>query len=180
MTRSQLEHAIRAACIIADDTELIIFGSQSILGQYPNPPADLTTSIEVDVQPVNNPDAVIKIDGALGEMSPFHSAHGFYVHGVGIEAATLAAGWKERTIQVSDPVGTHGKIGYCLEAHDLAASKLVAYREKDRNFVRVLLNEKMVSPRTLNERLRQLPIENDVKERLVNWVTITAEDFELL
>jgi hypothetical protein len=32
MTRDQLEHAIRAACDVADDNELLIFGSQSILG----------------------------------------------------------------------------------------------------------------------------------------------------
>lgn len=32
MTRSQLEHAIRAACEVANDTELWVFGSQAILG----------------------------------------------------------------------------------------------------------------------------------------------------
>ena len=35
MTRAQLEHAIRAACDVADDTDLIIFGSQAILGEHP-------------------------------------------------------------------------------------------------------------------------------------------------
>ena len=38
MTRDQLEHAIRAACEIANDTELIVFGSQAILGTYSDPP----------------------------------------------------------------------------------------------------------------------------------------------
>lgn len=33
MTRDQLEHAIRAACAVANDTELIVFGSQAILGR---------------------------------------------------------------------------------------------------------------------------------------------------
>jgi len=32
MTRDQLEHAIRAACDVAGDTELLIFDSQAILG----------------------------------------------------------------------------------------------------------------------------------------------------
>lgn len=49
MTRDQLEHAIRAACEIANDTELIVFGSQAILGTYSDPPESLTTSVEVDV-----------------------------------------------------------------------------------------------------------------------------------
>lgn len=31
MTRTQLEHAIRAACDVANDTELLIFGSQAMI-----------------------------------------------------------------------------------------------------------------------------------------------------
>jgi hypothetical protein len=55
LTREQLEHAIRAACDVSGDTEIWIFGSQAILGQFPNAPESLRTSIEVDVQPKNNP-----------------------------------------------------------------------------------------------------------------------------
>ncbi len=51
MTRDQLEHAIRAACDVADDTELFVFGPQSILGEHPDAPPALRASIEVDVQP---------------------------------------------------------------------------------------------------------------------------------
>ncbi len=53
MTRDQLEHAIRAACDISNDTESWIFGSQAILGEFPNAPTSLRASIEVDVQPKN-------------------------------------------------------------------------------------------------------------------------------
>jgi hypothetical protein len=35
MTREQLEHAIRAACDVTGDNEVYVFGSQAILGQYP-------------------------------------------------------------------------------------------------------------------------------------------------
>ncbi len=72
MTRAQLEHAIRAACEVADDTDLIIFGSQAILGEHPGAPPGLRGSIEVDVQPLNKPQAIDAIDGALGELSMFH------------------------------------------------------------------------------------------------------------
>jgi len=111
----QLEHAIRAACDVANDTELIVCGSQAILGEYPDAPPGLRASIEVDVQPVNRPEAVDAIDGALGELSAFHSAFGFYVHGVSVEAATLRQGWENRTIPVSDDIGTRGNTGCCLE-----------------------------------------------------------------
>ena len=53
MNRNQLEHAIRAACDVAGDTELFVFGSQAILGGFPDAPEILRRSIEVDVQPKN-------------------------------------------------------------------------------------------------------------------------------
>ena len=81
MTREQLEHAIRAACDVSEDTEIWIFGSQAILGEFPNAPEELRASIEADVQPKNRSDKVDAIDGALGELSYFHQTHGFYVHG---------------------------------------------------------------------------------------------------
>jgi len=36
MTRDELEHAIRAACEVAGDAEVWVFGSQAILGQFPD------------------------------------------------------------------------------------------------------------------------------------------------
>jgi uncharacterized nucleotidyltransferase DUF6036 len=176
MTRDQLEHAIRAACEVADDTELLIFGSQAILGEYPDAPPDLRASIEVDVQPKNVPDAVDLIDGALGELSLFHETHGFYVHGVSIEAAILPEGWDYRTVTVSDPRGTGGHIGHCLEAHDLAASKLAAFREKDRDFVRTLLAEGMVDSAVLVERILCLPLDQTRRKGMETWVRVTVED----
>lgn len=116
MNRDQLEHAIRAACDVSQDQELIIFGSQAIVGTYPEAPGDLRASIEVDIQPKNRPEAVDDIDGALGELSMFHQTHGFYVHGVSIESAWLPVGWEDRTVPISDPVGTRGGVGHCAAA----------------------------------------------------------------
>lgn len=176
MTRDQLEHAIRAACEVAEDSELIIFGSQAILGEYPNAPERLRASIEVDVQPLNRPSAVDLIDGALGELSQFHETYGFYVHGVSIEAATLPNGWEDRTIPVSHPTATRGNVGHCLDAHDLAASKLVAFREKDREFVRTLLAEGLISAKLMAQRISELGLEPEHADRLARWVTVTAEE----
>ena len=137
MTRDQLEHAIRAACNVSNDTELWIFGSQAILWGFPNAPASLRASIEVDVQPKNRPETADMtadmIDGALGELSMFHETHGFYVHGISIESAMLPEDWQQRAVAINDPVATAGKTGLCVEAHDLAASKLAAYSRKTKN-----------------------------------------------
>src|SRR5687768_15286945 len=44
MKRSELEHLIRAAASIADDAEIVVIGSQAILGQFPNAPLSLLVS----------------------------------------------------------------------------------------------------------------------------------------
>jgi hypothetical protein len=177
MTREQLEHAIRAACEVSEDSEIWIFGSQAILGEFPNAPEELRASVEVDVQPKNRSDKIDAIDGVLGELSLFHQTHGFYVHGLPIEeAATLPQGWKLRATPVFDEISTNGKTGWCVEAHDLAASKLAAYREKDRDFVRILLIEEMINAETLVEQICTLRIDEPLRDRLVQWVQSTAEE----
>lgn len=171
MTREELEHAIRAACDVTGETEVYVFGSQAILGQFPDAHVLLRMSAEVDVAPKNFPDRVDVIDGNLGELSMFHDTHGFYVHGLDISAAILPAGWEERAIKVQTRA-TRQNIGWCPEGHDLAASKLVAFRDKDREFVRVLIVERMVSPEELARRIRTLPVDDTA--RLLTWVEITG------
>ena len=51
MNRRQLEHVIRAAAATADVRDIVVIGSQAVLGSYPNPPAELTESMEADVFP---------------------------------------------------------------------------------------------------------------------------------
>ena len=179
MNRDQLEHAIRAACDVAEDEELWVFGSQAILGQHPEAPSDLRRSMEADVTPRNRPEAVDRIDANLGEASPFHRAHGFYVHGIPIEdAATLPTGWQERAVPVFDEVTTRGNTGWCLEAHDLAASKLAAFRDKDRDFVRLLLVHGMIEVELLQERIENLDIESEEASRIAGWIDRLEEELE--
>lgn len=179
MNREQLEHAIRAACDIADDEELWVFGSQAILGSHPDAPPALRRSMEADVSPRNRPAEVDRIDANLGELSRFHRQHGFYVHGLLIEeAATLPAGWKERAVPVFHEVGTRGNTGWCLEAHDLAATKLVAFRDKDRNFVRLLLVHDLIDATILRDRIGQLDLDGEAKSRLIRWIDRTEQELE--
>jgi hypothetical protein len=173
MTREQLEHAIRAACDITEDHEVYVFGSQSILGQWPEVPASLRMSAEADVAPRHRLDRVEALN-VIGEDSLFHRTHGFYVHGLPItEAAVLPPGWEERTITVRPSASS---AGLCLDGHDLAASKLVAFRDKDREFVSTLLREALIDGRTLVERLWTLPIAQTERERRVRWVDVTLRE----
>lgn len=175
MTRDELEHAIRAACEVANDSELYVFGSQAILGEHPHAPTALRQSVEVDVAPKNRAENVDLIDGALGELSRFHETHGFYVHGVPVESAALPTGWKKRTVEVRNE-NTRGHTGWCVEAHDLAVSKLVAFREKDRRFVETLLAKGFVERDELIGRLGTLDVAPEEKDRLARWVRMTSDE----
>ena len=99
--------------------------------------------MDADVYPKDRPELSIVIDGAIGELSIFHSTFGYYAHGVGEETAILPLGWEGRLVKVENE-NTFGAIGWCLEVHDLAVSKLLAGRDKDVDFVGVMMGAGMV------------------------------------
>lgn len=153
MQRSDLEHLIRAAGTIADDPQLVIIGSQAVLGQFPRAPTALLVSMEADIYPLNHPDRAELVDGAIGEGSHFHRQFGYYAQGVGPETAVLPEGWQSRLVPLKNE-NTAGIEGLCLEVHDLAISKYVAGRPKDLDFNRELATHGMTRKQTLLARLR--------------------------
>lgn len=154
MQRPQLEHIIRAAAGITGATEIVVIGSQAVLGQFPEAPAELLVSIEADVFTFRDPADADLIDGSIGEGSPFHQTFGYYAHGVAEDTAILPAGWKERLIPIQNSNTGNGR-GLCLEANDLAVAKLAAGREKDVVFVSDLLRHSLANAAQIEARLRQ-------------------------
>lgn len=157
MTRSELEHVIRAAGAIAGDREIVVIGSQAVLAQYPDAPKALLQSMEADVFPRNHPERADQIDGAIGEGSRFHEQFGYYAQAVSEATATLPSGWQERLVRVSN-ANTGGVAGLCLEVHDLALSKYVAGRPKDLDFTAVLARHGLTQKKMLIERLGGTPV----------------------
>ena len=156
MRRKDLEHVIRAAGAVAEVRELIIIGSQSILGRYPDAPDELLASLEVDTYPSEEPDKSELIDGSIGELSPFHKQFGYYAHGVGPETAQLPRDWRQRVVVVSNE-NTGGITGLCLAPADLAVSKLLAGRDKDLEFVRALCGHGLVDQSEISALSAELP-----------------------
>jgi len=166
MKRFQLEHIIRAGGSIADDEEIIVLGSSSILAQFPNISEEVLLSIEADVFPKNKPDMADLIDGCIGELSPFHQAFGYYAHGVSKETAgNLPRDWDQRLFPIRNE-NTGGVTGFCLEIHDLAAGKYVAGRKKDLQFISSLIAHGMVKQKTLLRRIEKLEISMKLKEKI--------------
>lgn len=152
MKRSELEHLIRAAGKIAGDREIVVIGSQAVLGQFPDAPPVLRRSMEGDLYPKGKPEMADKVDAAIGEGSRFHGQFGYYAQGVGPDTAVLPRGWQGRLVRVENE-NTGGYVGLCLEVHDLAISKYAAGRDKDLEFTRELARHEMTDKRTLLKRL---------------------------
>jgi hypothetical protein len=169
MKRSELEHIIRAAGSIADDSEIVVIGSQAILGQFPHAPRALLASAEADVFPRNHPELSDLIDGSIGEGSAFHELYGYYAQGVGEGTAVLPSGWRDRLVRVRNP-NTLGITGLCLEVHDLAISKYVAGREKDLEFTRELARRRMTDNATLLARLRETKVPDTLRTVVVGRI----------
>ncbi len=163
MKRIHLEHLIRASASVSDDDELIVIGSQAVLGQFPDAPQEMLVSMEADLYPVHHPDRADLIDGSIGEGSPFHDTFGYYAQGVGPTTAILPEGWQKRLIPLRT-ANTAGATGWCLEIHDLVVSKLVAGREKDLAFARAALLHALVNGKTLKSRARALPVADDMRQ----------------
>lgn len=169
MNRSDLEHIIGAAATIASDDEIIVVGSQAILGQFPDAPADLRVSVEADVWPRNHPERWELVDGSIGELSPFHETFGYYAQGVGPETAVLPDGWEDRLVRVESPA-TRGAVGLCLEVHDLLISKYVAEPEKDLLFAKAAIAHRIVDRETLVERLESTPVSEEKRQRIRRFI----------
>ena len=169
MRRDQLEHAIRTACQVIGRPEVIVVGSQAILGTFREDelPDQATMSNEIDILPIgdSNEETVQlgdRIEGVAGELSPFEQLHGFSIDGVDLQTSTLPEGWRDRLVKVQNantaPAGGGLQFtGWCLDKEDLCVAKLCAFREKDHNFVSALLRADLVDPEVITARLVTVP-----------------------
>lgn len=165
MNRAQLEHLIRAASAICGERDLIILGSQAILGQFPDAPKTLRVSAEADLYPRDRPDLADLIDGAIGELSMFHDRFGYYAQGVGPNTAILPAGWQARLVPICG-LETQGATGWCLEIHDLLLSKYVPFREKDEAYILEAIRLRLVRRSKLLALVPTMPIGADQQARI--------------
>lgn len=178
MNRKDLEHLIRAAATVTNEYELVIVGSQSILGSIPYPPDELKMSAEADMYPLNAEGKSIELEGALGEGSPFHTTFGYYAQGVDSTTSTLPEGWKDRLHRVQNQA-TEYRVGFCLDVLDLFMAKTAANREKDREFNMALLRYGYVNAREAIDMVVLMPVDDakrrDMRARIRRWIKALKE-----
>ncbi len=179
MTREQLEHILRAASRIADDPDVLVIGSQSILGSFAEDqlPFEATASMEADIAFFGDPDDAKAdlVDGAIGELSDFHETFGYYAQGVSVTTAVLPEGWRDRVVTFATP-GTAPGRGLCLEPPDCVAAKLVAGREKDLAFASSLVREQLINLDILADRVGTLATNRNVVNQMHDWIAAHRRD----
>ncbi|WP_182347808.1 DUF6036 family nucleotidyltransferase [Tomitella gaofuii] len=172
MTRDELAHLLRAACTITGDRDVLVVGSQSILGTFDEAdlPPTATASIEADIAFLDDADRskADDVEGAIGELSAFHQTNGVYAEGVHIDTAIyLPPGWRDRLISWPLRAAAPADPRF-LEPHDLAVAKLGARREKDLVFVDALIQANLLNPTVLRERCALLPEKHALVRRRVS------------
>lgn len=164
MKKQQVDHVLRAAGRITGEKQFIIVGSQALHGKHPDLADSIVRSAEVDLLAPRSPDRTEWLV-AIGLYSPFHEEFGYYADPVSVETATLPKGWKGRLVRLP-PGDTEGVRGLCLDPHDLAISKYVAFRDKDLVFTRELARRGLISKDQLLTLLEQTKIDDDLRERI--------------
>jgi hypothetical protein len=165
MKRDELEHVLRASAAITTDKSFVVIGSQSVLLPYPDAPAELLLSNEVDLYPAMHPERAELIGGAIGELSMFHDTFGYHADGVGPGTATMPADWMQfATLHYIGDITV-----VTPDLHDIAVSKCVAGRDKDADWIRALLHHKMIDAARLIVRLHALDSAKLPVDKYIAW-----------
>lgn len=115
MRREQLEHLLRAASTVVGERDILVIGSQSILGTFPDAdlPLEATTSIEADLAFLDDPadEKADQVDGAIGELSKFHETYGYYAQGVSVACRRHRRRWFPAAVAARFMVALHAGPG---------------------------------------------------------------------
>jgi hypothetical protein len=156
MTLASLQHLLRAAQALAEDRSILVLGSASLLAAHPElgePEAPLSSTFDADLLPEPFEElTATMLDEALGENRAYYQRHGYHADILRDSIlTTLPRGWRERLVPVPQTSAL------ALEAHDLAAVKVMVARPKDLNLVRRLLATGVLTAEVVRDRILLLP-----------------------
>jgi len=167
MTLDALQHIVRSAMALAEDRDLLVLGSASLLVSFPELGEDgspLAATYDADIcpQPFDEITGTM-LDEALGENRAYCLRHGYHADILRDSVLeTLPGGWRERLLPVEGC-----KRCFALEPHDLVAAKLLVGRPKDLALVHHLHENRMIVPETTRIRIDALSIPVEFRPRLL-------------
>lgn len=182
-TVEDLERTVRAIARHFSADEVFIIGSQSILLSWPEAPAIIRTSGEIDAYPGNaklweiarkeidpHAEASEEINALFGEGSDFHKTHGFYIDGVDEHTARLPMDWTTRAIHQSIRVDNRDVLAIAPCPEDIIVSKLARLVEKDKDFIAAYHKARLLDTNRIEERLRMTNLEPEVSQRALAYL----------
>jgi hypothetical protein len=184
-TFEDLVETVKAIARLFKTDKVFIIGSQSILLSWPDAPAILRTSGEIDAYPGNakiweitqknldlddEPEASEEINALFGEGSTFHKQHGFYIDGVDENTARLPKDWTKRVIQREIKVDGRKVLAVAPCPEDVIVSKLARLAAKDKEFVEAYHATRPLNAELIVERVKATNLEPVLQERALNFV----------
>ena len=158
LKRTEVAHIVRAAAAITTQRVFVLVGTGAVIAQVKDMPLEMMRTRELDIQ-VPDDEAGRRtadlIDGSIGEGSQFDATFGYYAHAIPEGTAQLPTGWRERAKPLKlEPMADVTCL--CPDVNDIALSKVVAWREKDQEWLRAAASRILSLPKMM-ERLAQLP-----------------------
>ena len=180
ITKNALHHILRATSGITNETTFVIIGSAAIIPRGRGLPLEMLLTNEVDLFSPNTTDFALIADliqGSLGEGSQFHKTFNYAADEVEPTTAKMPSDWQSR----ADNYTHHDCAGVTLivpDPDDIAISKLVAWREKDQQWLIAGAKHKLISLSKMHDRLPLVPLDEidslslSELERRLNALTV--------
>ncbi|CAN5412076.1 hypothetical protein BH20VER3_BH20VER3_21480 [soil metagenome] len=155
MRLESLVHVVRVASAITPGRRIVILGSSSLLGSFPelgDETGPLETSFDADllIEGVDEQLAAV-LEEAIGMESLFKAREGYFADTLRPTVTeTFPRGWEARLVSLPGC-----EAASCLDPHDLAAVKMQTGREKDFVLCAELLAMGRLRSDLIDERLQE-------------------------
>lgn len=159
MNRTKLTHILRAIATITNETSFVIVGSASVLLTSKNIPLQMLNTNEIDVfapDVADEEEFSLLVDGSIGRGSQFDRTFSYFGDGVSSKTAIMPTDWRNRS-QTVDGLGLPGIKVIVPDINDIAISKMMAWRDKDKEWLQAGVRSKILAPNQMRERLSLLP-----------------------
>ena len=159
MNHQKLLHIMRAIAAISGEKNFVLVGSASVLLTSKNIPLAMLNTNEIDVYAPDAEDEEHFSDtiyGAIGKGSQFDQSYNYYADGVSSKTAKMPSDWLNRAKDAGN-LGIEGANILVPDINDIALAKMMAWREKDQDWLQAGVQVKILDPRKMRERLPLLP-----------------------
>ena len=160
MNRHKLVHIMRAVAAISGERNFVLVGSASVLLTSKNIPLAMLNTYEIDVY---SPDAADEdefsemIAATIGKGSRFEQTFNYYGDGVSAKTARMPSDWAGRAKDMGG-LGIEGVSVLVPDIDDIAIAKMMAWREKDKDWLRAGVRSQILDPDAMRRRLPLAPV----------------------